>query len=110
MQVRALHCAYHLTENERTLDYGRLALHALAQQGEIDDSIVVEIHEHLGTAHLDMQQCEAAVNCYQAALAYRDNVLTRENLKLAQAEVKSSGGFFKNCLENRCRFVYSFLG
>lgn len=97
MQFRALHCAYHLTENERTLDHGRLALHALAQQAKVDDSIVAEIHEHLGTAHLYMQQYEAAVHCYQAALAYRDNTLTRENLKLAQAEVKSSGGFFKNC-------------
>lgn len=91
----ATHCAYHLTENKATLEYGRLALLHLADQQGVDNSIVAEIYEHLGTAQLDTQDFEAAVNSYQAALTYQDNPTTRGNLKLAQAQLKTPSAFLK---------------
>jgi tetratricopeptide (TPR) repeat protein len=90
-----LHCAYHLTENDRTIYYGRLALQSLVDQEGIAGDIIAEIYEHMGTAQLDMEEYESAIENLEHALRYHDTKAARENLKIAQANKKSSTGFLR---------------
>ncbi|WP_250254043.1 hypothetical protein [Chryseobacterium sp. Marseille-Q3244] len=93
----AVHCGYHLQENEKTVEYALLALQALPQQDGVTADIIAEIYEHLGTAQLDLAQYSEAAENIKLSLQYNHSPIAEENLKTAETENKRnySGGFFK---------------
>lgn len=91
----AVHCAYHLVDNEKTIQYAPSALDALEKQQGVTDDIIAEIYEHLGTAQIDLGQYNEAMENLKSALRYNDIQVTRENLEVATAHANSSQGFFK---------------
>lgn len=90
-----LHCAYHLSENDRTIHYAKLALQALVNQEGVTGDVIGEIYEHMGTAQLDMEQYDDAIENLEHALRYHEMKTARENLITAQANKKSSTGFLR---------------
>lgn len=90
-----LHCAYHLEDNHKTIQYAKLAIEALEKQEGVAESIIAEIYEHMGVAQIDLEQYDKAVVTLELALSYQATELIRENLKIAKAHVNSSEGFFK---------------
>ncbi|MDN3693038.1 hypothetical protein QWZ06_12455 [Chryseobacterium tructae] len=93
----AVHCGYHLQENEKTVAYALQAIQALPQQEGVTKDIIAEIYEHLGTAQLDLAQYNEATENLKLSLQYNHSPIAEENLKTAEAENKrnNSGGFFK---------------
>lgn len=93
----AVHCGYHLQENERTVEYALMALQVLPQQQGVTEDIVAEIYEHLGTAQLDLGQYTEAAENLKKSLHYNHSPIAEDNLKTAEAESRrnGSGGFFK---------------
>lgn len=93
----AVHCGYHLQENEKTVEYALLALQVLPQQEGVTADIVAEIYEHLGTAQLDLTQYAEAAENLKLSLLYNHSPIAADNLKTAETEHKrnNSGGFFK---------------
>lgn len=93
----AVHCGYHLQENENTVEYALLALQVLPQQDGVTADIVAEVYEHLGTAQLDLAQYAEAAENLKLSLQYNHSPIAADNLKTAEIENKrnNSGGFFK---------------
>ncbi|MCS4305616.1 tetratricopeptide repeat protein [Chryseobacterium sp. BIGb0232] len=93
----AVHCGYHLQENEKTVEYALLALQVLPQQEGVTKDIIAEVYEHIGTAQLDLGQYADAAENLKLSLQYNHSPIAEDNLKTAEAENKrnSSGGFFK---------------
>lgn len=93
----AVHCGYHLQENEKTVEYALLALQVLPQQEEVAKDIVAELYEHLGTSQLDLAQYAEAAENLKLSLRYNPSSIAEDNLKTAEKENKQndSGGFFK---------------
>ncbi|MBP2615514.1 tetratricopeptide repeat protein [Chryseobacterium jejuense] len=93
----AVHCGYHLQENEKTLEYALLALQVLPQQEGVTEDITAEIYEHLGTAQLDLGQYADAAENFKVSLQYNPSKIAKDNLRIAETENKrnGSGGFFR---------------
>lgn len=93
----AVHCGYHLQENEKTVDYALMALTILPQQENITKDIIAEVYEHLGTAQLDLGQYTDAAENLRIALEYNPTKIAEDNLRTAEAETRrnGSGSFFK---------------
>ncbi|MCP1996286.1 tetratricopeptide repeat protein [Flavobacterium sp. HSC-61S13] len=91
----AVHCAYNVVNNEKTIQYAQSALDALAKQEGVTSDIIAEIYEHLGAAQMDLGQYNEAVGNLESALKYQESDVARENLKIATAHANSSQSFFK---------------
>lgn len=91
----AVHSAYHLTENEKTVHYGTRAISMLPEQQEITDDIVAELYEHIGTSLIDMGHYTEAVKNLEISLGLCYNRIAEDNLKIARANAKEPGFFRK---------------
>ncbi len=91
----AVHSAYHLTENEKTVHYGTLAISMLPEQQEITDDIAAELYEHIGTSLIDIGHYTEAVKNLEISLGLFYNRITEDNLKIARANVKEPSFFRK---------------
>lgn len=91
----AVHSAYHLTENEKAVYYGTIAISLLAEQKEVKDDIAAELYEHIGTSLIDMGQYTEAVKNLEISLKLFYNRITEDNLKIAKAKAKEPTGFFR---------------
>jgi tetratricopeptide (TPR) repeat protein len=83
----AMFCAYQLTENEKTVHYGELALQALAGQEGVTDDVVAQIYEHIGTSCIDLDECRKAVQYLQESVKLYDTEVARQNLQIAKEHV-----------------------
>ena len=84
----AVHCCYHLHENEKTIDYAVLALEALPNQEQVTNDIISEVYEHLGTAQFDLGQYDGAVKNLRTSLQYGHSITAENNLLAAERELK----------------------
>ncbi|MGJ1420173.1 tetratricopeptide repeat protein [Sphingobacterium spiritivorum] len=93
----ATHCAYHQTENEKTILYADSAIQALPQQQGVTNDIVAELYEHLGSAQLDLELYAEAAQNYRQSLQYNFSQMVSDNLKVAEENIKNSGSdnFFR---------------
>ncbi|MDR0263698.1 MAG: hypothetical protein LBJ04_10780 [Sphingobacterium sp.] len=89
----ATHCTYHLGDNKKTLHYGKHAIQVLAQQDNVTDDVIAEIYEHMGIAFLDLKRYDESIEYLKKSIRYNDLPTTIENLKIAEANKNSSGGF-----------------
>ncbi|AZA76678.1 tetratricopeptide repeat protein [Chryseobacterium sp. G0186] len=96
----AVHCGYHLQENEKTVDYALMALNVIPKQENITRDIIAEVYEHLGTSQLDLGQYADAAENLKKALEYNPTKIAEDNLRTAEAETRRNGssGFFKKLL------------
>ncbi|MDQ1162390.1 tetratricopeptide (TPR) repeat protein [Chryseobacterium sp. SORGH_AS 447] len=92
----AVHTAYHLLENEKTVNYGTWALSVMPGQGGVTDDITAEIYEHIGSAQLDLGNYDEAVKYLEQSLQLNDLPHTRTNLNKARSHINKKGGFFRN--------------
>ncbi|UHO40109.1 hypothetical protein H5J24_08920 [Chryseobacterium capnotolerans] len=93
----AVHCGYHLQENEKTVEFALMALQVLPQQQGVTEDIIAEIYEHLGTAQLDLGQYANAAENLKTSLHYNHSSIAEDNLKTAETESRRNGssGFFR---------------
>lgn len=91
----AMHCAYNVVNNEKTVQYAKSALETLEKQEGVTQDVIAEIYEHLGTAQIDLGQFSEALLNLETSLKFEDSAVTRENLKIATAHASSKQGFFK---------------
>ncbi|MCJ8154405.1 hypothetical protein MKJ01_11595 [Chryseobacterium sp. SSA4.19] len=91
----AVHSAYYLLKNEKTVHYGKLAVQALSGKESITDDVIAEIYEHIGTSQIDLGYYDEAVKNLQQSLKLNFSQTASDNLKIAQYHAGNSGGFFK---------------
>lgn len=92
----AVHTAYHLLENEKTVNYGTWALSVMPVQEGVTDDVAAEIYEHIGSAQLDLGNYDEAVKNLQQSLQLNDLPHTRTNLNTARSHINKKGGFFRS--------------
>lgn len=90
-----IHCTYQLSENEKTVHYGALALKALATQEGVTDDVIAQIHEHIGTSQIDLEDYDKAFHHLQESLKLHETSVARQNLKIAQDNMSPAGGLFR---------------
>ncbi len=91
----AVHSAYHLMENEKTVKYGQMAISLLPEQQGITDDIAAEIYEHVGTSLLDLGIYRDAVKNLEISLTLFYNPTAETNLKIAREKLAGPGFFRK---------------
>lgn len=92
----AVHAAYHLLENEKTVNYGTWALSVMLSQEGVTDDVAAEIYEHIGSAQLDLGNYDEAVNNLEQSLQLNPLPHTRTNLNMARSHINKKGGFFRS--------------
>lgn len=92
----AVHTAYHLLENEKTVNYGTWALSVMPGQEGVTDDVAAEIYEHIGSAQLDLGNYDEAVKNLGQSLQLNELPHTRTNLNTARSHINKKGGFFRS--------------
>ncbi len=92
----AVHTAYHLLQNEKTVNYGTWALSVMPGQEGVTDDVAAEIYEHIGSAQLDLGNYEEAVKNLGQSLQLNELPHTRANLNTVRSHISKKGGFFRS--------------